>query len=320
MLACCPQRTRPAADFLLTRALAACQDSQPAVLRPWRTHVATVDWHITRHRSDGRSEDEADPVVVELPLEIVVNGSPLVALMRLPGMDKELAVGFCLTEKVIESVEQITLLHGCKKLEEADARGEGPGELGGAGRDPIDAGSVILMQVEQPKGEKRFAGAYVVRTGCGGADLSAVAEFNEEPLTSHLRVEARVVRRLARALSSRQKIHPVTRGTHAAGIVTPDGRVIAVAEDVGRHNALDKAVGWCALEGTPLKDNILVITGRVSYEMALKATRVKIPVLVSMAAPTLLGLRLAEKAGLTVVGFAGRQHFNVYTHKERVVG
>jgi len=281
--------------------------------------VATVDWDITRYYPEGRCEALVDPVVVELPLEIIVNGAPLVALMRLPGMDRELAVGFCLTEKVIESAAQITLLHSCMELEESDVRGEGPGDLGGVGRDAVDAGSVVVMQVERPAGEDRFAGAYVVRTGCGGADLSAVADYNEGALTSELRVRAGVIHRLAEALTSRQKVHPITRGAHAAGIVNPSGEVVTVAEDVGRHNALDKAVGWCALNDVPVADKVLVITGRVSYEMALKTIRVGIPVLVSMAAPTLLGLRIAEKAGLTVVGFAGGRHFNVYTHTRRVV-
>ena len=93
---------------------------------------------------------------------------------------------------------------------------------------------------------------------------------------------------------------------------------MVVAEDVGRHNALDKAVGWCALREIPLEDKILVLSGRISYEMALKAIRVGIPIVVSLAAPTSLGLRIAEKAGLTVIGFSDGKRFNVYTHPRRI--
>lgn len=271
-----------------------------------------IGWRIVRFYPAGRDEID-DRVVVELPLEISVNGIPLVALMRLPGMDKELAVGFCLTERVIEDVRQIRLLRHCGSLEAAVAAG------GVAEGDPLDRGNVVEMELESPHATERFSSTYVVRTGCGGADLSAVEDYHEGWVTSRLQVPSEVVYGLSGRLTEHQDVFRSTGGTHGAGIFDIEGNPLVIAEDVGRHNALDKAVGWCALRGIPLEDKILVLSGRVSYEMALKAIRVRIPLLVSMAAPTSLGLRIAERAGLTVVGFCDGKRFNVYTHGWRIL-
>ncbi|MGQ9475020.1 MAG: formate dehydrogenase accessory sulfurtransferase FdhD [Actinomycetota bacterium] len=271
-----------------------------------------IGWRIIRFYPTGKDEID-DRVVVELPLEISVNGIKLVALMRLPGMDKELAVGFCLTERVIEDVGQIKLLKHCGSLEAALAAGE---EAEGYS---LDRGNVVEMEVESPSGTDRFSSTYVVRTGCGGADLSAVEDYHEGWVTSRLQVASRVLYGLGRRLTEGQEVFRSTGGTHGAGIFDVEGNPLVIAEDVGRHNALDKAVGWCALRGIALEDKILVLSGRVSYEMALKAVRVRIPLLVSLAAPTSLGLRIAERAGLTVVGFCDGKRFNVYTHGWRIL-
>ncbi len=274
--------------------------------------MSTVFKDIERYRRGGESERLSDRVVVELPLEIRVNGMPLVALMRMPGMDRELAVGFCLTEKVISSVSQIRLLRHCGSMER---------ELG-AGREvedtALDRGNVVELEVEEPGERERFSATYLVRTGCGGADISAIEDYHEGEVTSRLKVEESVIYGLGEELTRRQEVFRGTGGTHGAGIFTAGGEVVVVAEDVGRHNALDKAVGWCALRGAALEDKILVLSGRVSYEMALKAVRAGIPVLVSMAAPTSLGLRVAEAAGLTVAGFSDGRRFNAYTHPWRI--
>jgi FdhD protein len=284
-----------------------------STLDPYDNHMSTSDWNIERYRKGGEPEGLSDRVVIELPLEVIVNGLPLVALMRMPGMDKELAVGFCLTEKIIENVSQINLLRHCGQLEESAARGE---EAAG---DILDKGNVVEIEVESPGERERFSSTYLVRTGCGGADLSALEDFHEGSVSSELKVKEEVVYGIGGELTGNQEIYRVTGGTHGAGIFSAVGETLIVAEDVGRHNALDKAVGWCALRGLTLEDKVLMLSGRVSYEMALKAVRVGIPVLVSMAAPTSLGLRIADKAGLTVVGFSDGERFNVYTHPRRII-
>ncbi len=272
-----------------------------------------IGWRITRFFPQGNREELDDLVVVEQPLEIVVNGMPLVALMRLPGMDKELAVGFCLTEGIIDDVKRIKLLRHCGSLEAEAAAGETPGG------DALDRGNVVELVLEDPRGTERFPATYVVRTGCGGADLSALEDYHRGWVTSDLRVSSRILYGLEGELTSRQEVFHATGGTHGAGVFEAGGEPVALAEDVGRHNAMDKAVGWCALRGISLEDKVLVISGRVSFEMALKAVRAKIPVLVSVAAPTSLGLHIAERAGLTVVGFCDGKRFNVYTHGWRIL-
>lgn len=275
--------------------------------------MSTIDWEIKRYRTGGKPEELGDRVVIELPLEITVNGVPLVALMRMPGMDKELAVGFCLTERVMDDFSRVNLLRHCGQLEREI------GEGGEAEGDILDRGNVVEIEMDSPVDRERFAATYLVRTGCGGADLSALGDYRQGEVTSQTRVKEEVIYGIGEELTRRQEIFRGTGGTHGAGIFNAHGAAEVVAEDVGRHNALDKVVGWCAMREVFLEDKILVLSGRISYEMALKAVRVRIPVVISMAAPTSLGLRVADTAGLTVVGFSDGKRFNVYTHPWRVI-
>jgi FdhD protein len=275
--------------------------------------MSTMDWEIQRHHSGSQPEELVDRVAVEYPLEIKVNGIPLAALMRLPGMDKELAVGFCLTEKVIERASQINMLVHCGQLEQEMGRDEARKE------GELDRGNTVEIETESRINRDRFSATYVVRTGCGGADLAAVDDYNEDMITSELKLKEEVIYEIGEGLTRSQDVFHRTGGTHGAGIFDARGVAKVVAEDVGRHNALDKVVGWCALHGVGMEDKLLALSGRISYEMALKAVRVRIPVVVSMAAPTSLGLRVASAAGLTVVGFADKKRFNVYTHPWRIL-
>lgn len=276
--------------------------------------MSTVEWEISKVYKDGGRETLTDRVVVEEPLEISVNGMPLVALMRLPGNDKELAVGFCITEKIIASAGDIRLLKHCGEMEKRAAQGRAAEEPDGA----TDRGNLVELEVERTGDTGRFASTYVVRTGCGGADLAAMTDQLAGAVVSDLRVRASVIHELGEKLTARQEVFRGTGGTHGAAVFGTSGELVVVREDIGRHNALDKVVGFCALSRIPLEDKLLFISGRISYEMALKAIRSGSPVLASLAAPTSLGLRIAEEAGLTVIGFSDGRRFNVYTHARRV--
>jgi len=276
--------------------------------------MATIGWEINRFFSGGGRETLADRIVVEQPLEISVNGIPVVALMRLPGNDKELAVGFCITERIISSAADIKLLRHCGELEKKVATDASAEEA----ETSYDRSNLVELEVERAGDTGRFASAYVVRTGCGGADLSAMLEDYHGAVTSDLSVEADAVMGLGSKLTACQEVFRGTGGTHGAAVFTASGELVVAREDVGRHNALDKVVGYCAMSGIPMADKLLFISGRISFEMALKAVRSGSPVLASLAAPTSLGLRIAEEAGLTVIGFSDGRRFNVYTHPGRV--
>ncbi len=276
--------------------------------------MGTTEWEITRRYREGKAETFKDRVVVEQPLEIVVNGAPLVALMRLPGNDKELAVGFCVTENIIDSVKSISLLRHCGELEKVIS--EGKEEVSAEGE--TDRGNLVELEIVQPRETDRFASTYVVRTGCGGADLSAVTSHYQGTITSPMRIKSTLLYDLGSRLTARQEIFRGTGGTHGAAVFSPHGDEMVVREDIGRHNALDKVVGYCALRGIELEDKLLVISGRISYEMVLKSVRARFPMLISLAAPTSLGLKIAHEAGMTVVGFLDGARYNVYTHSWRI--
>lgn len=272
-----------------------------------------MGWGIKRCSVGGEPEEFADHVAVELPLEIVVDDVPLVALMRLPGMDEELAVGFCLTERVIDDISRIKLVRHREKQSGGSGGIENRAGSGNGRRKSIE---LVLESSHEGDG---FSAPRMMPTGYGRVDSLAVMERPEAKITSRLRVTERVIFSLGDTLTGSQEVFQDTAGAHGAGIFTASGELVVAVEDVGRHNALDKAVGWCALRGISLTDKVLFNSGRLSCAMTLKAVRMGIPVLVSMAAPTSLVLCVAEEAGLTVIGFSNGRKFSVYTHHERIV-
>ncbi len=274
--------------------------------------METFDWEIERIFADGGREKLVDRVVEESPLRITVNGAPLVALMRLPGRDRELAVGFCVTEGVISSVDDIVLLRECR-----DGEWEETGPEGAAVKD-VPGSGLVEIRVSGDADTGRFAATRLVRTGCGGADLTALAGSPVGKVDSRATFPAALLHRLGEELTRRQEVFRSTGGTHGAAVFSGEGALLEMAEDVGRHNAVDKVVGACVLRRVKAEDKVLFISGRISYEMALKAVRAGFPCLTSLAAPTRLGLEVARDSGLTVVGFADGRRCNVYTHGWRL--
>lgn len=258
---------------------------------------AVAEFDISRHR-DGSAARALDVVAREEPLEIRLNGRTLVYLMRLPGDDVPLAVGFLVSEGLIRERRQIELIHHCEdppgNLVEIEAR--------------LDAESSLL-------GEAR-----VVRTGCGGADLDREVDCDGITVESETRFPPGVIARMPDLLLERQEIFKMTGGTHGAGIFDNRGRVAVVKEDVGRHNAVDKVIGFMLLSGEGTGDRGLVLSGRLSYEMVLKAARAGIPLICSVSAPTSLGVEVGVRTGVTMVGFLRGGNFNIYTRPERIGG
>lgn len=268
-----------------------------------------MPWRIVRvHEGERASVD--DLVVLEEPLEVVLNGQPIAVLMRMPGQEKELAAGFCLSEGYVRDARDILLIHHCGRGHPAPAADE---------EEAFDSRNRVTVRVAA-EGMLRPSGDEVVRlirSGCGAAEATALSEALPV-IGGKLTLEPSILLGLDRAMREGQVTHREVGGTHAAALFTGDGKAVTIAEDIGRHNAVDKAIGYCLLRGIDLADKILVTSGRASYEMAAKALRVGIPLVASVSAPTALAVQLAEDGGLTLIGYLRGRRMNVYTHPERV--
>jgi FdhD protein len=271
---------------------------------------AGLPWRIQRIHKD-KTEELEDRVVLEEPLEIVVNEKTIAILMRLPGQEKELAAGFCVTEGYIRRAEDILLIHHCGQGLPAPGEEGTAEDLGSRNRTELQVTEEGLIPRDRAEVTR------LIRSGCGAADIGPVREAL--PLLSPgVFAEASLVLGLARRVRDLQVVHEKTGGVHAAAVFDIKGEVICLAEDIGRHNAVDKVLGHCLLRRIPLKDKILITSGRASYEMAVKAIRVGIPVIATMSSPTSLALKLAEDRGLTLIGYLRGGRMNVYTHGERL--
>ncbi|MGI8863877.1 MAG: formate dehydrogenase accessory sulfurtransferase FdhD [Solirubrobacteraceae bacterium] len=238
---------------------------------------------------DGRE----DVVAVEEPLEIRVDGEPLAVTMRTPGNDEELALGFLLTEGLIDGARAATLSEDL-----AANTIEVPGPLL---RDP---------------GNRRF---YTTSSCgvCGKGALEEVAVLSA-PLAPGPQVPRELVAHLPERLE--QPTFESTGGLHATGLFSADGDLLITREDVGRHNAMDKVIGRALLDGlVPLEGWILCVSGRLSFELVQKAAVAGAPILVGVGAPSSLAISVAEDRGLTLCGFARGSRVNVYTHPDRIL-
>ncbi len=237
---------------------------------------------------------ERDQVAVEEPLEIRISGEPVAVTMRTPGHDEELALGFCLSE-------------GLQPKSAAP-----PADLAGNTID-VEAPGLDLTRVKRSFYTSSSCGV------CGKGALEAVA-VEAPSVESRLRVPAALLADLPERLRTAQPAFAATGGIHATGLFTADGELLCLREDVGRHNAMDKVVGWAYLEGRlPLADAILCVSGRLSFELVQKAAVAGCPMLVAVGAPSSLAVDLGRDRGLTLCGFARGGRLNVYTEPWRVV-
>jgi FdhD protein len=270
--------------------------------------LPSLHWSVRRIRRD-QAEPADIHVALEEPFEIVVNGQSIAVLMRMPGQEKELAAGFCVTEGYVRDVTDILLIHHCGSG--LPAPGEQEQDLESRNRVTL---RVLLDGFTPPD---RPDVVRLIRSGCGAADVTALSE--DLPRVNHgLCISAEIVLGLGRTMRDRQNVHRSVGGTHAAALFDTSGRTVTLAEDIGRHNAIDKAVGYCLLRGFSLRDKVLLTSGRASYEMATKALRVGIPIIASVSAPTSLAVQLAEDRGLTLIGYLRGGRMDVYTHPERI--
>lgn len=251
--------------------------------------------------------DEEDEVVREEPLEIRIGGVPVVVVMRTPGHDEELTRGFLATEGVVDEPAALASVRHCTVVDDPEAEG--------------NVIQVILRPgVEVDWGRLRRNLYASSSCGlCGKATIDQVM-VRHEPLVDDVRVALPRLYALPARLETAQTVFARTGGLHAAGLFDARGEALVVREDVGRHNAVDKVVGWALTRGLlPLTGHVLMVSGRVSYEITLKAVAAGIPVLAAVSAPSSLAVSLAERAGLTLVAFLRGERAGVYAGAERVV-
>jgi FdhD protein len=251
-----------------------------------------------------------DALAAEEPLEIRVDGKALAVTMRTPGHDVELAHGFLLTAGVIGDKEDIYTARYCDSVDDTGRNTYNLLDLALAdGVPPPDSGV-----------ERNFytTSSYGV---CGKAALDAVRlKTRYSPAADPVRISPAVLTALPDALREAQRVFESTGGLHAAGLFQADGTMLVVREDVGRHNAVDKVIGWALLEGrVPLTGTGLLVSGRASFELVQKATMAGAPMFAAISAPSSLAVELADESGMTLVGFLRGDEMNVYTGIERLV-
>lgn len=268
--------------------------ARPGILYGENDAPAVVRWSGT-----SRAE-QPDTLAPEEPLEIQLAGRPLTVTMRTPGHDEELAAGLLYAQEFLRAAA----------------------DLGPIVRDPAQPNRLDVSLSTAVDGEERWRRYTYTSSSCGicGVESLEALVLDNPPVTAHLRVHAATLYGLAPRLRAAQAGFGATGGTHAAGLFDARGKLLVAREDVGRHNAVDKVVGYALLHGLmPLDRCVLMVSGRISYEIVQKALVARAPIVAAVSAPTGLAVRVACERGITLVGFLRGETMNVYSHAERVV-
>ena len=268
----------------------------------------TTRTRVTRITVGGPTSRREDLLAVEEPLEIRVGREPLVVTMRTPGHDVDLAVGFLLSEGVITRGDQVAAAIHC------------------AGPDGENTYNVLDLTlapgVAAPDASIQRSTYMTSSCGvCGKASIDAVRTRSAYPIDDDLRIDPARLITFPERLRAGQEVFEKTGGLHAAALFDGrNGEMLVLREDVGRHNAVDKVVGWALTGGRlPLRGTVLMVSGRASFELTQKALMAGIPVLAAVSAPSSLAADLAQEAGITLVGFLRGSSMVVYSRPERVL-
>jgi len=259
-------------------------------------------------RRRGQAASERDQVAVEEPMEVRVNGASFAVIMRTPGADRDLAAGFLLAEDVVRGVDEIGTIEYCQDVTDE-------------GRDntinvTVTGGAVDRLT--ERLGERRQV---MMTSSCGlcGRRTIESLQAHATAVNGDWTVNGDVIAALPDRLRASQSVFDSTGGLHAAGLFDRAGLLQLSAEDVGRHNAVDKIAGRTLLAGLhPLDTSILLVSGRTSFELVQKALLAGIPLIAAVSAPSSLAIELAESANITLCGFVRGPRFNIYTHPRRI--
>jgi FdhD protein len=274
----------------------------------------TARRRVTRIGVDGAEVSErADLLAAEEPLGIRIAGQAVSITMRTPGDDIDLTAGFLVSEGIISSAADIASIRICDGTQCGHDHEADPA-MGNIADVALRPGLAV-----QPELRRNF----LTSSACGVCGKTSIDELRVpgrfDLLDDQVRVTADVLAGLPDALRRAQRVFERTGGLHAAGLFTADGELLAVREDVGRHNAVDKVVGWALQAGRlPLSGCVLLVSGRASFELVQKAVLAGIPVLAAVSAPSSLAAELAAATGLTLAGFVRGGSMNVYSGLERI--
>lgn len=274
------------------------------------TDKALARGSAVRHRADGGSEPVEESIVVEEPLEIRISGDTFAITMRTPGHDRELAAGLLLAEGLIASAAELGGIAHCGR----------PGDEGYGNTLDVTAAPGTVLDGERVELARRGT---LTNASCGVCGRRSIDDLMARvgPIDDATRFERAVLAELTARLRAEQPVFAETGGLHAAGVADARGNWLVVREDVGRHNAVDKVVGRLLLDGAlPARGQLLVVSGRTSFEIVQKAVVAGFPAVVAVSAPTSMAVATAERAGLTLLGFSRQGAFNVYSGAERIAG
>ena len=275
----------------------------PEVTRRPTTSVRVQAW------TEGSLRNRPDKIVTEEPMEIRIHGlrqdaKSLVVIMRTPGNDFDLAVGFCVTEGIIDGVDELAEVRYC------------------LGPNAEQEYNVVTVATRRPVEVSERQRDFVSSASCGICGKTSLDQLEVmcAPLAAGPKVSLSALVKLPNRLRAGQTVFDATGGLHAAGRFSADGELLLVREDVGRHNAVDKLIGNATLAGLlPLHESVLVVSGRVSFEIVQKAARAGITMLIAVSAPSSLAVATAARLGMTLVGFVRDGRANVYAGGERVI-
>jgi FdhD protein len=251
----------------------------------------------------------ADMAAAEEPLDVRLHGQSFAVIMRTPGEDRALAAGFLLSERIIRSADDIGAIEHCRHPDETKAHHVVDVFLRGGAAERVP---------KMLEGRRQM----IANSSCGVCGRATIDELRRDiaPLDAVWSVGVDVIRRLPERLRATQSTFEETGGLHGAAVFAIDGTLLGSAEDVGRHNAVDKVIGSFLLADSPLPAGLLMVSGRVSFEIVQKAWLAGIPVVAAISAPTSLAVELAQEAGLTLLGFVRGDSLNIYTHPARILG
>jgi FdhD protein len=265
-----------------------------------------------KHWQGNEWQQREEQLTMEEPLEVRVDNQNVAVIMRTPGNDHELAMGFLFSEGVIQRAEDVAAVEMAHDDEGL----------------PLE--NVVNVRLHSsmqacaaPTQPAAFERHFTVSSSCGLCGKNSIADLlvSTPPLeTDSLRISASTLYTLSEQLRTEQRVFQYTGGLHAAGLFTTTGAMALLREDIGRHNAVDKLVGHGLLHGLyPYSNFVLLVSGRTSFEILQKALLARIPCVAAISAPSSLAVELAEKSGITLIGFLRDQSMNVYTHPERVI-